>query len=84
MQQFVICNLYKNAKTDPNQSLFYSAAPQYGQRIRVTRMQRQPVIIKMKLMIKMALIIIMLIMIRILVIFLLIMIRKMQILMMKN
>ena len=32
-----------------NQSLFYSAAPQYGQRIRVTRMQSRQVMILMKM-----------------------------------
>ena len=37
-------------KTDPNQNLFYSAAPQYGQRIRVTRMQRQQVRVNIKMM----------------------------------
>ena len=42
--------MYKNVKTDPNQSLFYSAAPQYGQRIRVTRMQRQQVRVNIKVM----------------------------------
>ena len=47
----------KNKLSFPNQSLFYSAAPQYGQRIRVTRMQRQQVIIKMKMMIRMKMII---------------------------
>ena len=43
--------MYKNVKTDPNQSLFYSAAPQYGQRIRVTRMQRQQVRVEIKIII---------------------------------
>ena len=47
--------LSKNQICFANQSLFYSAAPQYGQRIRVTRMQRQQVVIKikMKMIIKM-------------------------------